>query len=97
MNGARFSVPVHLEYGDRVVIVGSDPALGSWAIDNAVLLEWTDGDVWEGIVDLGPGHHEFKVIPRDQGDSLFVVLCPARSGMRKVCAAFCFVLAVCSP
>lgn len=68
VNGARFSVPAHVNYGDRVAIVGSHPALGSWAIDKAILLEWTEGDVWEARVDIEPGVHEFKcVVLNDDG------------------------------
>lgn len=35
--------------------------MGAWAIDKGILLEWTDGDVWEAKVDIEPGTHEFKV------------------------------------
>lgn len=44
-----------------MVIVGSAPAMGSWAIDKGILLEWTDGDIWEANADIEPGTHEFKV------------------------------------
>lgn len=57
----RFSVPVQVEFGQSVKVVGNHPALGSWDTDNGVELEWNDGNVWEKLVHISPGIYEFKV------------------------------------
>ncbi|GMH38801.1 hypothetical protein BSKO_06699 [Bryopsis sp. KO-2023] len=58
----RFRVPVRVNFGERVLIVGNDPALGGWAIEKAVVMEWTEGDMWEASVKISPGVHEFKCV-----------------------------------
>lgn len=49
--------------GEDVVLVGSHPALGSWSVDNAVALTWTDGHFWRGSIELpsSVGAIEYKV------------------------------------
>ena len=41
-----FELRRHVSYGERVVLVGSGPALGSWKLRSAVELCWSLGDVW---------------------------------------------------
>lgn len=51
----RFAVPYHTQFGHHLAVVGSHPALGAWAAEAAVPMEWTAGenergDTW--VVDL---------------------------------------------
>ena len=41
-----FEIKRHVSYGERVVLVGSGPALGDWQLRSAVELCWSIGDVW---------------------------------------------------
>jgi hypothetical protein len=41
-----FKVPYQCAYGQNLYITGSDVNLGSWNIDKAVPMHWSDGDVW---------------------------------------------------
>jgi hypothetical protein len=51
--------------GEDVVLVGSHPALGSWSVNKAVALTWTDGHFWRGSIELplaaNVGAIEYKV------------------------------------
>lgn len=38
--------------GQEVVLVGSHQQLGSWSMDAAVPLKWTDGHVWRASIEL---------------------------------------------
>lgn len=42
----QFRVRHRATYGDRVVLLGSTPALGKWNLSRAVPCVWTSGDVW---------------------------------------------------
>lgn len=50
----QVDVRVHLstQCGQSVVLVGSHPTLGSWSVDDAVPLEWTDGHIWQASFEL---------------------------------------------
>jgi hypothetical protein len=51
-----------VEYGERLVVVGSDTQLGAWDAGSALKLKWHEGDVWSGSADLPVGVDvEFKV------------------------------------
>ena len=41
-----FQIQRHVSYGERVVLVGSGPALGNWQLRSGVELCWSVGDVW---------------------------------------------------
>ena len=41
-----FRVHHHVEYGERMGILGGHVALGTWRKDKVVPLKWTHGDVW---------------------------------------------------
>lgn len=70
LSTVKFSVPVEVDYGESVRIVGNHPALGAWDTMNGVELEWTNGHVWEKQICITPGEYEFKcVIVRAQGIS----------------------------
>ena len=47
-----FELRRHVSYGERVVLVGSGPALGAWELRSAVELCWSVGDVWRTPVPL---------------------------------------------
>lgn len=38
--------------GQTVVLVGSHPLLGSWSLEAALPLTWTEGHVWRASVEL---------------------------------------------
>lgn len=38
--------------GQNVVLVGSHPSLGSWSLDDALPMKWTDGHVWKASIEL---------------------------------------------
>ena len=61
LSSVKFSVPVRVDFGETVKVVGNHPALGSWDTGNGVELEWNDGHVWEKQVHITPGEYEFKV------------------------------------
>lgn len=42
----QFRVRRSTAYGDRLVLLGSTPALGKWDLNRAVPCAWTSGDVW---------------------------------------------------
>lgn len=47
-----FEVQRHVDFGDRLCIVGDAEALGSWDPGNGVAMEWREGDVWTAEVEL---------------------------------------------
>jgi hypothetical protein len=61
-------VKVTTKLGQDVVLVGSHATMGSWSIDDALPLQWTDGHVWRASVELPPdcAEVEYKVRPRCQ-------------------------------
>ena len=57
----QFVVPVRVNFGDCVKVVGNESALGCWDSNRAVPLKWNEGNIWTNKVDLSPGPYEFKV------------------------------------
>jgi hypothetical protein len=51
----RFCLNFHVDFGQRVCLVGGSPELGAWVLADAVPLEWGDGDQWHAAVDLPAG------------------------------------------
>ena len=48
-------------YGQSVKIIGSHPKLGSWDVNKALVLSWTEGDRWVAAVELPAGSvYEYK-------------------------------------
>jgi hypothetical protein len=41
-----FKVPYQCSYGQNLCITGSDVNLGCWNVEDAVPMQWSDGDVW---------------------------------------------------
>ncbi len=48
----KFAVSKVVEFGSRLLIVGSTDNLGQWDASQAVALEWNDGHVWQGEIDV---------------------------------------------
>jgi hypothetical protein len=44
----QFKIVKHVEFGESLRVVGSDPALGGWEVEQGVALSWSEGDVWSG-------------------------------------------------
>lgn len=52
---------LHAAAAVHTQVVGSGPAFGDWSTDDALLLKWSEGDVWRGQLRMPPGAYEFKV------------------------------------
>lgn len=51
-----------------LAIVGNIESVGNWSVENAKILEWTEGDVWQAEVDLPPNTTvEYKYITLLEG------------------------------
>ena len=51
-----FKVPLHLAFGRQLTIVGDCVPLGTWDPSSAVALTWTEGDIWQGSVEIPTGY-----------------------------------------
>jgi hypothetical protein len=51
----RFNIRVRTEFGQALVVVGSCSTLGAWNVDNALRLNWQEGNIWETPVELPAG------------------------------------------
>ena len=51
----RFSVHYETKLGEDLFVIGSHEKLGAWNIDAAPAMEWTEGGVWQGEVELPAG------------------------------------------
>jgi hypothetical protein len=47
------NVPFHTKFGESVAVAGLN---GSWEPEAALTLNWTQGDIWTGEVDLPTGY-----------------------------------------
>jgi len=51
-----FKVPLHLDYGRKLTLVGDCAPLGTWEPSStSAILAWTEGDVWQGSVEVPAG------------------------------------------
>ena len=48
----KFAVSKVVEFGSRLAIVGAHESLGDWNASDALTLEWSDGHVWRGEIDV---------------------------------------------
>lgn len=76
----QMDVGVHIptKPGQDVVLVGSHPTMGSWSVDDALPLQWTDGHVWRASIELPPDCPEVEYKVRSlpaQTDHLAAGLC----------------------
>lgn len=78
-------VKVATKLGQDVVLVGSHATMGSWSIDDALLLQWTDGHVWRASVELPPdcAEVEYKVRPLCDGRKSAQFASPLIRNVRK--------------
>lgn len=68
MAKVRFWMKIHVDYGQRVCLVGSVPELGSWVLADSVAMEWSEGDMWNAVVELPAGGVlEYKYVVVGQG------------------------------
>lgn len=51
----KFQLKKECIYGEEFLLVGDDPALGSWNPSNGVPLTWSDGHKWTVEMDLSVG------------------------------------------
>jgi hypothetical protein len=45
-------VQLQTKPGQNVVLVGSHPSMGSWSLDGALPMTWTDGHVWKASIEV---------------------------------------------
>ncbi len=68
----RFSLPYRTAWGQRLVVCGSEPSLGSWNLAQALpLLYNSDAGLWSqeiSLPDEQPGTVEYKYILLDERD-----------------------------
>jgi hypothetical protein len=60
----RSTINIHYPtaYGEVLKLVGKGDLLGNWNAAHGLDLEWTEGNVWTGCIELDPAtKHEFKV------------------------------------
>ncbi|XP_030551758.1 uncharacterized protein LOC115756201 isoform X2 [Rhodamnia argentea] len=61
----RFQLQRECQFGEQFLVVGDDPALGSWDPSSAVPLDWSDGHIWSVELDMATGRDiQFKFILR---------------------------------
>lgn len=58
----KFTIPHHVEFGQSICVSGSEEELGSWQLEDSYPLEWTQGDVWTGVVELPSKLVEYKYV-----------------------------------
>ncbi|KAI7841904.1 hypothetical protein COHA_004432 [Chlorella ohadii] len=67
-----FRLPYRCKYGQKLCLIGSNDVLGSWHVDRAVAMNWTEGDVWTVELQLpanGNGVQlEYKYVVRSERD-----------------------------
>lgn len=58
------TVPLSVNFGEHLRLVGSCPELGEWDVNSAPQFRWTTGDVWQLDVDVAPDMEptEFKLV-----------------------------------
>lgn len=47
-----FNLPYRCDFGQNLAIVGSEHQLGAWDVTKGVALRWSDGDVWQGEIEM---------------------------------------------
>ncbi|KAI3419225.1 CBM20 domain-containing protein [Psidium guajava] len=63
----RFQLQRECQFGEQFLVVGDDPALGSWDPSSAVSLDWSDGHIWSVELDIPTGRDiRFKFILRQR-------------------------------
>ncbi|KAK9834218.1 hypothetical protein WJX84_008626 [Apatococcus fuscideae] len=58
-----FSTHYQAAFGEKLKLVGSHEATGSWDLDDAPDMQWTDGNVWKANLEVPSGTElEYKVV-----------------------------------
>jgi hypothetical protein len=61
-----FSVEYMVGFGEGMYVVGNLEQLGSWNVESSLQLEWTEGHVWRGRVEVPVGSElEFKFLKKN--------------------------------
>jgi len=64
-----FNLPYRCDFGQNLAIVGSEHQLGAWDVTKGVALRWSDGDVWQGEIEMDSRaahtRMEYKYVVRD--------------------------------
>lgn len=74
----QVTVQRRVPYGHAVALVGDAPSLGEWDPARAALLQWSEGDVWQGELEVegaAPGL-EFKFVELRTDDGSVVEWAP---------------------
>lgn len=59
----KFCLKYRTSWGQSVKIIGSHPMLGSWDVNKALQLQWTEGDRWVATIELPAGAvYEYKYV-----------------------------------
>jgi hypothetical protein len=58
----EFNIHYSTNFEEKIVLVGSTNALGSWEVNRGINLEWTEGNIWKGKVELQVEHSEYKYV-----------------------------------
>ena len=48
----KFRVHRGVTFGQHVALVGKSQLLGQWNLDDAVPMEWSEGDIWTVELDM---------------------------------------------
>jgi len=56
-----FNLPYRCSFGENLAIVGSGEPLGAWDPDRSVPLTWSEGDVWQGEIEMDSSGPEKKL------------------------------------
>lgn len=49
-----FNLKYHCGFGQHLAMVGNQEKLGKWDVSKCVKMEWSEGDVWVGQIDIDP-------------------------------------------
>ena len=65
----KFRLHYVAEFGQSIHLVGSDPSMGGWRHQNAVLMQWQPGDFWVTDVNISrdiPTEYKY-IVKADNG------------------------------
>lgn len=55
MTKVQFWIQFHVEFGQSICLVGSSSELGKWILSDGVPLAWSEGDMWNVVVEIPAG------------------------------------------
>lgn len=71
MHSLSFRIPYRTDPFQRLVISGSLPELGSWDLSNALMMQWTDGHIWQAHATLSAPTFSYKYVVIDNTGSIW--------------------------